>query len=469
MNRTRLARPSRPFPAQRRGSAARLRPLVVLLLGLSSFAQAQLPLPSAATDVLERTRDDVDRIHRDIRRDLPRTLENRLSATLPDRLPPALELPDQALGALPKALPIVDAQGLTAFVDVEVEDGWRAVQREWLVVLAPGEVKLLTQLDAQILEQNRLPELGLEMVRFRVSEALDSRTALGRVLPADLAARLDRNHIYRPQADTIEPPAPASAPSEALCPQALKIGMVDTAIAADHPGLADARIVERNFLPAQLSAEEASGPPRAHGTAVAGLLVGTIDDHPARLPEATLYNASVFYSRNQYAQGATMAHLVKGLNWLLEEDVSVINMSLTGPNNRILALAIERVAARGGIVVAAAGNEGPAAPALYPAAYSEVIAATAVDSQERIYRWANRGQHIDFAAPGVSVLTTRSGGGFGRESGTSMAAPVVTAHVACALANEAGSADFVIRRLANQAEDLGDPGHDPVFGHGLLY
>lgn len=442
---------------------------MVLLLGLSSFAQAQLSLPSAATDVLERTRGDVDQIRRDLERDLPRTLENRLSAPLPDRLPPALELPDQALGALPKALPIVDAQGLTAFVDVEVEDGWRAVQREWLVTLAPGEVKLLTQLDAQILEQSRLPELGLEIVRFRVSEALDSRAALSRVLPSDLSARLDRNHIYGPQTDTIEPPAPASPPTEVLCPQALKIGMVDTAIAANHLGLADAQITERNFLPAQLSAEGASGPPRAHGTAVAGLLVGSIDDHPARLPGATLYNASVFYSRNQYAQGATMAHLVKGLNWLLEEDVGVINMSLTGPDNRILALAIARLAERGVVVVAAAGNEGPAAPPLYPAAYPEVVAVTAVDSEHRIYRWANRGEHIDFAAPGVSVLTTRSGGGFGRESGTSMAAPVVTAHLACALVEEAGSAEMMIRRLESQAEDLGEAGHDPVFGHGLLY
>lgn len=442
---------------------------MALLLGLSGLAQAQLSLPSAATEVLERTGGTVDQIRRDLERDLPRRLESRLSLTLPDQLPTGLELPDQPLGALPNALPILDANGLTAFVDVEVEDGWRAVQYEWLVILAPGEVGLLKQLDARILEQSQLPELGLEMVRFRVPEALDSRAALGRVLPSDLISRLDRNHIYSPQVDTFQPPAPVSPPQESLCQEALKIGMVDTALSADHPGFAQANIVERNFLSGSLSGGASSGLPRAHGTAVAGLLVGTIDARPARLPEATLYNASVFYSRNQYAQGATMAHLVKGLNWLVEEDVGVINMSLTGPDNRILALAITRLTERGLVVVAAAGNEGPAAQPLYPAAYPQVIAVTAVDSERRIYRWANRGQHIDFAAPGVSVLTTRSGGDFGRESGTSMAAPAVTAHVACALANESGSAEAVILRLAKQAEDLGDSGRDPVFGYGLLH
>ncbi len=463
------ARSSFPSQPARKKPFARLRPMMALLLGLSSLAQAQLSLPSAPTDVLERTGGTVDQVRRDLERDLPRRLENRLSAPLPDSLPLNLELPDQPLGALPKALPILDAEGLTAFVDVEVEDGWRAVQYEWLVILAPGEVELLKQTDARILEQSRLPELGLEMVRFRVPEALDSRTALGQVLPSDLVSRLDRNHIFSPQAGTIEPPTPVLPPQEPLCSEALKIGMVDTSIATDHPGFGKANIVERNFLPHSLSAGQTSGPPRAHGTAVAGLLVGTIEAQPARLPGATLYNASVFYSRNQYAQGATMAHLVKGLNWLIEEDVGVINMSLTGPDNRILALAIERIVARGRIVVAAAGNEGPAAPALYPAAYPEVIAATAVDSDRQIYRWANRGQHIDFAAPGVSVLTARSEGDFGRESGTSMAAPAVAAHLACALADKPGSTGAVVRRLADRAEDLGDPGRDPVFGHGLLH
>ncbi|WP_341936841.1 S8 family serine peptidase [Marinimicrobium sp. C2-29] len=455
----RTHRPPRP------AGLTRWRPLVFCLLGLGTFAQAQLGLP-AVTDTVDRTIDSVERLPRDSLPDVTSALERRLKAPLPDRLPDNLRPPVEPLGALPSALPILDSRGATLFMDVEVEDGWRAVQHEWLLMLAPGELALLTRLDVEILERKRLSSLGLDMVRFRVPARLDSYAALHSALPADLAERLDRNHIYSPQAAK---PSSASAerPRKPVCEQAVKVGMVDTAIATEHPGLIDSRILERNFLPDPEGAEE-TGPPTGHGTAVAGLMLGIIDETPARLPGATLYNASVFYSRNQYAQGATMMHLVSGLEWLTEQQVSVINMSLTGPDNRILATAMERIIGQGTAVVAAAGNEGPAAPPLYPAAYAGVIASTAVDAEGQVYRWANRGEHIDFAGHGVSVRTTRGNGEFGHESGTSMAAPTVTAHVACALANQRASSEEVVRYLAGQAKDLGEAGRDRVFGHGLL-
>jgi minor extracellular protease Epr len=459
----------RRTPKRRPASLAKLRPLTLCLLGLSTFAQAQLGLPPTITDPVGRTIDSIEHVRRDALPEIPdatNALERRLSAPLPDRLPSNLVPPIEPLGVLPSSLPILDSRGVTAFVEVEVEEGWRAVQHEWLLMLAPGELDLLRPLNAEILEQKSLPELGLEMVRFRVPPRLDSYAALHKALPADLAQRLDRNHIYTPQAGG-QSPASTQTPRKPLCEQAVKVGMIDTGIATGHPGLINSRIVERNFLPESLRAEGVE-PPTGHGTAVAGLMVGVIDGAPARLPEATLYNASVFYSRNQYAQGATMMHLVSGLNWLAEQGVSVINMSLTGPDNRVLATALGRLTGAGMVVVAAAGNEGPAAPPLYPAAYSEVIAATAVDANGQVYRWANRGEHIDFAGLGVSVPTTRGNGEFGHESGTSMAAPTITAHVACALANDLASSADVVRYLAGQAKDLGEAGRDPIFGYGLL-
>lgn len=371
---------------------------------------------------------------------------------------------ESPLTDLPERLPIVNAGGATVFVDVEVENGWRAVDRQWLVMLKPGELAVLRQLDIEILEQTDFGGLGLSLLRFRVPKEIDSRDALRRLLPAALVDRFDRNHIYNPQkadGETVSQEAVQGA-SSSICGQSLNIGMVDTAIQLDHPAFGHSRIREKGFL------EQDIDQPDAHGTAVAGLFVGAIEQMPPRLPGATLYNASVFYSRNQYAQGATMMHLVEGLNWLMSKEVSVINMSLSGPDNRILAAAVDQVTGRGKAIVAAAGNAGPAAPPLYPAAYPGVISATAVDGEQRIYRWANRGDYVDFAAPGVSVVTARSGGEFGRESGTSMAAPIVSAFVACELAGNPGGAKEVIDRLANRALDLGEPGRDPVFGYGLL-
>src|SRR5690606_7888972 len=140
-----------------------------------------------------------------------------------------------------------------------------------------------------------------------------------------------------------------------------------------------------------------------------------------------------------YHQATTALHILQALDWLIAQEVGVINMSLTGPANRLLEQGINAAISRGKVIVAAAGNHGPHGPPVYPAAYPGVITATAVSSNRSIYRWANQGDHIDFASIGVSVSTARADGSFGQESGTSMAAPVVTAFVACAMA--AGTAE----------------------------
>jgi subtilisin family serine protease len=83
------------------------------------------------------------------------------------------------------------------------------------------------------------------------------------------------------------------------------------------------------------------------------------------------------------------------------------------------------------IFVAAAGNGGPGASAAYPAAYNdEVIAVTAVDRNQQLYDHANRGDYIDVAAPGVRIWTALPNNKEGALSGTSFAAPFVTAIVA---------------------------------------
>lgn len=388
-----------------------------------------------------------------------------------------LELSLKPLTELPGQLPILTVDGTPAFIDVEVEGGWRAVDRQWLVTLEADELASFRQPGIEILEQTDLPGLDVTLLRFRVTDALDSWKALEQVLPPRLVERLDRNHIYSPQGTARTKAAPPEHAWGKACDHSIKIGMVDTAVQTGHPAFARANIVQRNFLGEEFDLDEAFRAPEAHGTAVASLLVGAFEERrPARLPQATLYSASVFYARNEFAEGATLMHLVKGLNWLVEQDVGVINMSLAGPDNQVLATVIERLVAGDKAIVAAVGNQGPAAPPLYPAAYPGVISATAVDSEQRIYRWANRGAHVDFAAPGVEVkvavpvdqTTTPKAARVGRQSGTSMATPAVSALVACELASGGGGITDAVNRLAERTVDLGDPGRDPVFGYGLL-
>jgi len=125
--------------------------------------------------------------------------------------------------------------------------------------------------------------------------------------------------------------------------------------------------------------------------------------------------------------------------------------------------------ARGHIVVAAAGNAGPAAPPAYPAASQGAIAVTAVDQAGRVYAHANRGDYMSMAALGVAVPAAAPNGGFTTYSGTSFAAPFVSARLAeCLGRRDVGRARACIRKMEAEAKDLGAPGRDPVYGYGLL-
>ncbi|RYY77165.1 MAG: protease [Gammaproteobacteria bacterium] len=431
--------------------------LFLLLTASLSTAHAQL-IPGVVNQVNKITR-DVDAIAEQTRRQAERDLERvrldkliETSATLTD---PIRNLPQQ--------LPIVNNQGQTVFIDVTVENGWRAVQREWLVTLDDKDLNALQNLPIDIIEKNHFDELDITIIRFRVTPELDSLRELRKKLPAGVNLTLDRNHIYAAQSDGGTTVSPSTLQSKSACDDPVKIGMIDTAIKIDHPAFKSdtKKIISKDFL------EEKLSEPDAHGTAVAGLLIGASETLTPLLPKASLYAASVFYARNDYAQGASMMNLVRALNWLLTENVSVINMSLAGPDNQILAKVISKTISNGKMIVAAAGNEGPAAPPMFPAAYPGVIAVTAVDRNHKIYRWANRGKQISFAALGVSVPTVRSTGGIGRESGTSMAAPVVSAFLSCELQKNINTKD-AIQNLAARAIDLGDKGKDEVFGYGLL-
>jgi subtilisin family serine protease len=147
----------------------------------------------------------------------------------------------------------------------------------------------------------------------------------------------------------------------------------------------------------------------------------------------------------------------------------VINVSLVGPPNLLLAAAVKALVARGHLVVAPVGNDGPAAPPLYPAAYPGVVAVTGVDRMRRVLPEAGRGTHVDFAAPGADL----SAAGLDRDlvtvRGTSFAAPIAAGLLARRLsAPDPVAAAGALTALGQEAVDLGSPGPDPVFGRGLV-
>lgn len=90
-----------------------------------------------------------------------------------------------------------------------------------------------------------------------------------------------------------------------------------------------------------------------------------------------------------------------------------------------------------------------------------------VDKSNVIYRWANQGDYVDFAAFGVSVDAAHPNGKTIRQTGTSMASPRATALYACFL-REKQERNAALLKLQQLALDAGAPGRDSVFGFGVL-
>ena len=229
------------------------------------------------------------------------------------------------------------------------------------------------------------------------------------------------------------------------------LGVIDTGVDARSLP-ADSLLSQRAFAGPQPVAQE-------HGSTVAAIAVA----HGVRV-----HVADVFGHSSDGALAASAERIAAAIDWMIAQRVAVVNISVEGPDNAILGEMVRRAAERGHIIVAAAGNGGPAARPTFPAAFDGVLAVTAIDATGRPYIRANRGSYIDFAAPGVNV-NVDVGGANERVSGTSFAAPVIAAEAAAHLhAPSPVDSARVVTGLRNRAEDLGEPGRDNIFGWGAL-
>ena len=349
------------------------------------------------------------------------------------------------------------------------EDSLRIQTDHWLVM---AEADVFEQLGEEGYLFDRVSELdglGFLLAEVAAPASFDlsaTRAGIYEVIGGD-RADVDLNHLYTAGVpDSSDADIAGVAPRELLTlptdlsDLSLRIGIIDSSVDKEHRAFSEASITTRRFV-------ENDRPPNFHGTAIASIIAGNDPSALGLAPRAELFAAEVFDQTAEQGEFASTVSLIKALNWLVTQEVSVINISLAGPPNRLLETALARVRERGVLAIAAAGNGGPMAQPMYPAAYPEVVAVTATDNRGRAFRLANRGEYVDIAAPGVNIRHAQAGGGYAASSGTSYAVPFVTV-AAARLLQLNGEPNLMLDALYASAVDVGAPGRDQIYGYGQL-
>ncbi len=342
---------------------------------------------------------------------------------------------------------------------IEADPHGEPVRRAELVLVSPAPevVQAAQALGFVVLREENLPELDLRQVVLRVPPGQTTARALVALRQTQPSVDADYNHIYTAsgmaEPDTVRASAvlapragsnPAPAPTTAL-----RVGLVDSGVEAQHAALRGTTVRPWGC--------QGKSNPSEHGTAVASLM---------RVSGAALYAADVYCGQ---PAGGAAEDVASALAWMARERVPVINISLVGPANRLLERSVQALVRKGHLVVAAVGNDGPAAPPLYPASYAGVVGVTGVSGSQRVLPEAAQGPQVMFAALGVQRDAAQMGGGTTSVRGTSFASPRVAAVLSQQLPEpDVAAAQAAVARLAATAKDLGAVGRDPIYGWGLV-
>jgi hypothetical protein len=323
------------------------------------------------------------------------------------------------------------------------------------------------------LSEQRLEGADRSINVLRAPPGMSTRRALRELRGLEPGAVFDYDHIYSGSAAALDAAAPMApvtaaqsvAASGGAAPEGdghhdsrARVGLIDGGVQLTHVVFHDASIT--------LWGCDGRPVPSTHGTAVASLLIGAAAPFLGAAPGASLYAADVYCGK---PSGGAVDAIAAALGWLDANQVAVVNISLVGPDNMVLRQVVKQMIARGYIIVAAVGNDGPAAAPLYPAAYPDVVGVTAVDTHRRALIEAERGAQVAFAAPGADMAAAYYPTGYASVRGTSFAAPLVAGLLAPRLSGpDRDAARSAIDSLAREAIHLGERGRDPTYGLGLV-
>jgi subtilisin family serine protease len=352
---------------------------------------------------------------------------------------------------------------------IEADPNGDPIVRAEVLAVAPSDAALAQAQAAgfSVVRERALTGLGIRLILLRAPGGTSTARALAQLRRLDPAGTYDFDPIYLDSGEGAASAAGAAAPrgrapvaavDAARAQTSAVVGLIDGGVDATQPLFQGAWIHQHGCAGIAV--------PSAHGTAVASLMIAKSAQFAGAVPGALLYADDVFCGK---PTGGAADAIAAAFAWMVRKGVPVINVSLVGPPNALLQQVIARVLAQGSLVVAAVGNDGPAAPPLYPAAYPGVIGVTAVDAKERVLFEAERGPQVMFAAPGADIEAARLPRGLAAVRGTSFAAPLVSGLLARQLHRpDPQAARMAVEHLIGRAIHLGGADRNPIYGYGLV-
>jgi thermitase len=246
--------------------------------------------------------------------------------------------------------------------------------------------------------------------------------------------------------------------------EAVKIAVVDTGVDLEHPDLVKRLTTGYNALSDSDDADDDNG----HGTHVAGIIASEVNNHEG-IAGLTWYNPIIpIKVMGEEGYGSTF-DIAKGIIWATDKGARVINLSLGNyQHSDMLKDAIDYAFKRDVVLIAASGNDNTNQPS-FPAAYPQVLSVAAVDPYGERATFSNYGDYIDVSAPGVQIASTYFNKQYAALSGTSMAAPHVSALAGLIRSiNPDLRNTEVMEIIKTTTIDLGERGKDIYFGEGLI-
>lgn len=348
----------------------------------------------------------------------------------------------------------------------------RHVPDEVIVTLrggAPALDAFALTYNLTVRETKVLSILGGLLVRFGIPDGRPVAKVRASLIHDPLVIDAVPNHIYELNGDDKKLDRYSLKNSGILEAHTLaqgrgvKLAIIDTGVDETHPALKGAIMATFNGL------EKVPLNTTKHGTAIALLAGGAQDEFKGAAPQVSLFIARAFDKTSDGKFVNSVFAILLSLDWALNQQVDIVNMSFSGPENKLMSQALKNLLSTNVVLVAAAGNGGAKAPFSYPAALKGVFAVTAIDAKDRIYNKANQGKYIVVAAPGVDLLIRDKDLKLTFKSGTSYGAALFSG--ICALVLE-GHKNMDLKTLQKNlrttVKDLGHPGHDKIFGYGLV-